>query len=295
LPQKTSNVIDLGDSDSDSGLENYLKSQPRQAPTLSIPRLPSIPAPSGIIEEVEEAEDPAIAALKARARARAAKESAAAAALKTDGTSNANYAVVQLFITSEIPEAVDMMIKIKLDAIIEKPWDAWCSRQGYSKEKKGSLILTWKGNEIYPSTTVARLGVSLDVNGFMTVEGDPQIYDENNLPKIHLEVWTKELFDEHKKEKAAEAAAKRKAFEASQEVEEEPEPEPVVEAQKIRLYLKARGKPDFKICVNPVRVSIKALDMQFMIADITRRIPLSATSLPLSSKRWLYRRTVKSH
>lgn len=288
-------MIDLGDTDSDSDLENYLKPKPRQAPTLSIPRLPSIPAPSEVIEDVEEEEDPAIAALKARARARAAKESAAAAASKTDGTSNANYAVVQLFITSEIPGAVDMMIKIKLDAIIEKPWDAWCSRQGYSKEKKDSLILTWKGNEIYPSTTVARLGVSLDANGFMMVEGDPQIYDENNLPKIHLEAWTKELFDENKKEKAAEAAAKRKAFEASQEVEEEPEPEPVVEARKIRLYLKARGKPDFKICVNPVRVSIKALNSNFIIADITKRIPHSATSLLLLSKKWPYRRTVKLH
>jgi hypothetical protein len=288
-------VIDLGDTDSDSDLENYLKPQPRQAPTLAIPRLPSIPAPSEVTEEVEEEEDPAIAALKARARARAAKESAMAAASKTDGTSSANSAVVQLFITSEIPEAVDLIIKIKLDAIIEKPWDAWCSRQGYSKEKKDSLILTWKGNEIYPSTTVARLGVSVDANGFMTVEGDPQIYDENNLPKIHLEAWTKELFDENKKEKAAEAAAKRKAFEASQETEEEPEPEPVVEARKIRLYLKARGKPDFKICVNPVCISIKFWIKHCIIADMTRRIPHSATLLLLSSKRWPYQKTAKSH
>jgi hypothetical protein len=271
-------VIDLGDTDSDSDLENYIKPQPRQYPILSIPRMPSILGPSEETDEEEEKDDPAIAALKARARARSAKESAAAAS-----RSNAKTAVVQLFISSEIPDAVGMLIKVKIDGIIEKPWNAWCDRQGYSKELKETLLLTWRETQVYPSTTIARLGVSLDANGFIVVEDDPQIYDENNLPKIHLEVWTKELYDEKKKERATEAAAKRKALEALQEVEEEPEVEPVAEPQKVRLFLKARGKPDFKICVNQV-CSTMVYHYSKYDTNAMNRIPPLATSLQLSKQ-----------
>jgi len=248
--QNSSNIIDLGDTESDSDDSLYAKPQPRQAPTQSIPRLPSNPAPS---EELEEVDDPAIAALKARARARAAKESEAVAP-RSSGTAVPRTAIVQLLISSEIPGTAALLIKIKTDTRIEKPWEAWCTRQGFSKEMMDKVFLTWKRRQIYISTTIARLGVSVDANGFITVEDDSEIYDETNIPKIHLEAWTKELFEARKKADIEEAAARRKGIETAPEIEdEEPVEAPAAEVQKIRLYLKAKGKEEFRICVNPVR------------------------------------------
>ncbi|KAF2710285.1 hypothetical protein K504DRAFT_405319 [Pleomassaria siparia CBS 279.74] len=244
LPRKDSNVIYTFDTDSEPDDTSYVKPPPRRAPDVSIPRLPSRPAPA---EETEEVQDPAIAALIARARAKAAKQ-AEAAVPASDGRPALNTAVVQLFITSDLPDTIPLLIKIKINTQIEKPLAAWCGRQGFSKEKMESIFLTWKDKHIYTTTTIARLGVSLDKDGFISVKDDPQIYDETNLPKIHLEAWTKELFEARKKEIAEEAAAKRKAAEALEE--KEPTPEPVVETSKIRLYLKSRDKPELKICVN---------------------------------------------
>ncbi|KAF2794040.1 hypothetical protein K505DRAFT_304698 [Melanomma pulvis-pyrius CBS 109.77] len=247
LSHKASDTVYLGDTDSEDD-SLYSKPPPRQAPGISLPRIPSKPALS---EDFEEDEDPAIAALIARARANAAKESQPAASREIDAAASKS-AVVQLLITSEIPGSIQMLIKIKIDTKIDKPYEAWCARQGFPKEVKDNVFLTWKKKHIYNSTTIARLGVSIDPSGFITVEGDSQIYDENNLPKIHLEAWTEELFEDWLRGKAEEGAAKRKAADAPQEIEdEEPVVSPVVEVRKIRLYLKAKGKQDFRICVNP--------------------------------------------
>ena len=246
LPRKPSEIIDLGDSDSYSDPEDSLFKSSRQ-PNIPIPRLPSQPAPS---EELEEIEDPILAALAAKARARAANKSLAPTSA-TNGDAP-KVATVQLLITSDIPDAKPLLVKIKTNTTIEKPREAWCGKQGFSPAMTQNIFLTWKKKKLFDSTTIARLGVHVDLNGYISVEGDSQIYDEHNLPKIHLEAWTEELFQQWKREEAAEAAAKRKAAEPPKVVEEEPIEQPVAETSKIRLILRAKGKADFKICVNPV-------------------------------------------
>jgi hypothetical protein len=122
----------------------------------------------------------------------------------------------------------------------------------FTPEFTRKVFFTWKHKKVLDSTTVKRLGIHIDDSGTVTVEGTSEIYDDENLPKVHVEAWTEELFDQWKKEQAEEAAAKKRKTETPPPA---PEPEPVEVPQpvqaKIRLILKAKGRPDFKITVKP--------------------------------------------
>jgi hypothetical protein len=111
---------------------------------------------------------------------------------------------------------------------------------------------------VYDSTTVKRLGVKVDASGIVSVEGSEDIYGDDNLPRIHLEAWTAELEREWKQQeeaaKIAEAAARAAAAPPLPSFEEEPEEEAQAPETRIKLILKTRGKPDFKIVVKPVRL-----------------------------------------
>jgi hypothetical protein len=210
---------------------------------------PSRPHPDDD-DEPEEVLDPALAALAARARARAASK---AQTVPVTNGKPAKAPVAQLFVKPEIPAAKPLMVKVRIDSTLEQTRNAWCTKQGYSSDMSKSVFFTWKGTRVYDSTTIKRLGIQVDAKGNVSVEGDSNIYDDVNLPKVYVEAWTDELFQKHKKEEAAEAAARKLAAAPPPVIEErELTPEPTPKVNKIRLIMKAKGKDDFKLFVNPV-------------------------------------------
>jgi hypothetical protein len=259
LPQGSTDqpvVIDLGGSDeSDDDLGNNSKhfgyaSNLDHTPygvhsNHGITMRPSQTMPIDDDDGLEEAPDPDIAAIEARARARAAAKKAAA-------TSGRQAPVAQLFIASELPDTAPLMVKVRIDSTIERPREAWCARQKFTPEMTKNVFFTWRGTRLYDSTTIKRLGIKVDDHGNVSVDGDSNIYDDQHVPKVHVEAWTDETLARHKKELALEAEEKRKAVEASPIVEaREPTPEPTPAVQKLRLILKAKGMEEFKIQVNP--------------------------------------------
>jgi hypothetical protein len=254
-------IIDLVGSDDDADDSNNLgpSAQPFGSPyslDASMREIPMRPT-SHVIDDPDddpdEARDPALAALAARARARAAN-GARTATKPTATGEHAKAPVAQLFISPEIPDAKPLMVKVRVDSTLERTRQAWCKLQGYSADMVSNVYFTWKGTRVYDSTTIKRLGIRVDTNGNVSVEGDSNIYDDINLPKVYVEAWTDELFQQHKKEQEAETAARRKATEPPPVIEErEPTPEPTLKVKKIRLIMKARGQPDFKLFVKPVR------------------------------------------
>ncbi|KAH7072740.1 hypothetical protein BKA63DRAFT_576667 [Paraphoma chrysanthemicola] len=258
--KKQSVVIDLGDSDDDNDGPGFQSSSFKTNGQLDYPSYqrerthdiavrPSKPRLDDD-DEPEEVLDPALAALAARARERAAKR---AQSVPTNNGELTKAPVAQLFISPEIPDAKPLMVKVRIDSTLEKTRLAWCGKQGYSPDMSKNVFFTWKGTRVYDSTTVKRLGIHVDSMGNVSVEGDSNIYDDVNLPKVYVEAWTDDLFKQHKKEEAAEAAAKKLAAASALVSEErEPTPEPTPKVNKIRLIMKARGKEDFRIAVNPV-------------------------------------------
>lgn len=242
-------VIDLGDEDEDDA---YPASADTRAHSTSQPPRSPPHAPAKDEDTIEEILDPTLAALAARARERAAARARSTGVDAADGET-AKAPVAQLFVSPEIPDAKPLMVKVRIDSTLERIRQAWCQKQDYTPEMTKSVIFTWKEGRVYDSTTVRRLGISINDNGLLTVEGDANIYDDVNLPKIYVQAWTETLFQQYKREKAAAAAAKKKAAEPPPVLEERsPTPEPVPEVKKIRLIMKARGKEDYRLFVNPV-------------------------------------------
>ncbi|KAI8935771.1 hypothetical protein NX059_007291 [Plenodomus lindquistii] len=243
-------IIDLDDGEDDEIVDTSHTSWQRDAKQDLVVRPSKRPAVDDG-EEIEEVLDPALAALQARARQRALERTESASTPAPDGVP-ARVPTAQLFIDPEIPDATPLMVKVRIDSTIEKSRKAWCGRQGYTPEQTRGIFFTWRGTRLYDSTTIKRLGIQVDKHGNVSVDGDATLYDEVNIPKIHVEAWTEELFLRRKREDAAEAAAKKIAAEAPVEAEQRtptPEPEPVV--SKIRLVLKVKGKDDFRLTVKP--------------------------------------------
>ncbi|KAH7402109.1 ubiquitin-2 like Rad60 SUMO-like-domain-containing protein [Phaeosphaeria sp. MPI-PUGE-AT-0046c] len=244
LTRTESVVIDLGDSDDD---DVYPSSVNTHVHATSQPPWSPIHAPAKDDAHVEEVLDPTLAALAARARERAAARARSTALLKGDGET-AKAPVAQLFISPEIPDAKPLMVKVRIDSTLERTRLAWCNKQGYTSEMTRSVFFTWKDERVYDSTTIQRLGIQVGRNGILSVEGDSNIYDDVNHPKIYVQAWTDALFQQHKREKTA----RKKAAEPPPVVEKRtPTPETVPEVKKIRLIMKARGMEDYRLSVNP--------------------------------------------
>ena len=111
------------------------------------------------------------------------------------------------------------------------------------------IFLTWRGNKVFDVTTCKALGLTADGLGRLRINGEG--FDEEG--RIHLEAWTEEIFDEFKKQKAAER--KRLVLDPmEEEEEEEPKPEEISskeEVQKFRIILKSKDGTEFKIQVSP--------------------------------------------
>lgn len=251
LPHKDSLVIDLDDAEKDDShqaghIQDMAVRSSRQSPVI-------IQDDDDDDDEAEDDDDSMFAALKARVRARIAAKAKAAASSSQGGETH-KAPIIQLLITSCIPNTSALMVKIRVDSYIEKPRKAWCTKQGFSPKEADNIFFTWKGTRIYDSTSITRLGITVDDNGNVSMEGDTNIYDDVNLPKVHVEAWTDELYKAHKKEEAAAAAAKKLAAEAPVVLKERtPTPEPSPTPTKLRLILRAKGKADFGLTVNPVR------------------------------------------
>jgi hypothetical protein len=282
VPRKESIIVDLGDSDeeADSGYvskpldDPALDDEPWKADyTQEIPVRPSKPAPLVIgddeDEEVEEIEsDPILALLQAQARERVAAKARAAAASPEGEAVKAP--VAQLFIDPEMENANPLMVKVRIDSTIDKPRLAWCGKEGFSPQMTRNVFFTWKNTRLFDSTTIKRLGIQVDHNGNVTAEGDSNIYDEANIPKIHVQAWTEDLWKQRKREDAAEAAAKKIAAEAPPVVgERTPTPEPAPTVTKIKLVLKAKGKPEGKLTVKPVCLKHQCICLDCLLTKLS--------------------------
>jgi hypothetical protein len=281
MPQRHSSVIDLGDSDPDDDHGYVPKSRNDKAALDSelarsdhkqhMAVRPSKPPPVEIKDDGDDEEededdlDPALAALRARARARVAAARTQASTANGDAP---KAPITQLLIDPQIPGASPLMVKVRIDTTIEKVRLAWCEREKFSPEMIRNVFFTWKGTRLYDSTSIKRLGIKVDDNGNLSVEGDDSIYDDDNLPKIHVEAWTQEIYKQWKKEQAADAVARKIAAAtpvAAKEKTPTPEPEPEPASNRVRLILKAKGKPDFKLTVKQV-----CLDCPFAVCKSVR-------------------------
>jgi hypothetical protein len=162
--------------------------------------------------------------------------------------------IVQILVTSRIEGTKPLMIKRKLSQRLKDVKYAWCDKQMLDgrpvpEEIKRMIFLTWRGSKVFDVTTCKALGLMVDASGRLRVDGEG--FDEEG--RIHLEAWTEEIFDEFKKQKAAER--KRLVLNPMEEEDEEEQKSEEIkgkeEVQRFRIILKSKDHLEFKLQVKP--------------------------------------------
>ncbi|KAG9236885.1 ubiquitin-2 like Rad60 SUMO-like-domain-containing protein [Amylocarpus encephaloides] len=138
---------------------------------------------------------------------------------------------VDIFITSRLASTRPLLVKRKLHGRLKEVKLAWCDKQLRenrpmfpSDEDKDTVFLSYRGKRLFDYTSCNALGLQFDDEG--------RVSSSNGDGRIHLEVWTDELFENYKKH--GEAADDESA---QQQVEE----------SKIRLILKSRSFGEHKL------------------------------------------------
>ena len=253
---KPSDVINLDDDDNDLDLQ--ADKDDDDIAVVNPPR------PSGLDEQPPSDEEFPELARQARDKARRKRLEADIVSTTPDaspsGSSNSQLQrsqslrqstppppapdpVLQILITSTIPNTEPLIVDRKLSQRLKEVRIAWTERQQFTSDFAESVFLTWRGRRLFDVASCKSLGITVDPNGNIRTRGDSL---EDLDGKIHMEAMTAEILEAYKKAKMHEVADRTEA----------PAEEPVVEEQKkepqIRIILKARGFADVKIIVKPV-------------------------------------------
>ncbi|GIZ49131.1 hypothetical protein CKM354_001216800 [Cercospora kikuchii] len=217
------------------------------------------PAPVVEEEEEEEDSDPEIAALQrmAREKHRLKKQqeelrSATPGAGNSEGDNLSGLPtppppdpIISLFITTDIPDAVELLVKRKMSQDLGTVRRAWCGKQGFPQDFSDKVFFTWNGIRMYDFTTCKRLGLEVDSEGNV-VRADQR--DADGAAQVHVVATTQELLDKQKAEKLRQAKAESAQYEPEVETEAAAEEE---QQQKAEVKIIVRAKDQ-----RPVHVKV---------------------------------------
>lgn len=156
--------------------------------------------------------------------------------------------VLQILITSTIPNTNPLVVKRRLNQRLKDVRLAWIQKQGLN-DRADEIFLMWKGKKLFDVTTCKSLGIGVDADGNVVTNGDILEQLEEHL---QIEAVTQELFQAYREAKKTPADAQVRMSEPEVQVQEAPE-HPLPEKQ-VRIILRARGYPEYKIIVKPVRI-----------------------------------------
>lgn len=163
--------------------------------------------------------------------------------------------VVNLLVTSNIPNTTPVIVRRKLTQRLKEVRLAWCGRQGFDESITTGVFLTWRGMRVFDVNSCKALGIGVDEDDNIVMDGEKDALGERER-RIHMEVMTHEMFEEHKKAKLH--AANQQYAEQHEIAEEVPPPEEKSEAE-IRIIVRAKDLPDHKLIVRPVSISANHL------------------------------------
>jgi hypothetical protein len=142
--------------------------------------------------------------------------------------------VVEILITSVIPDTKPMIFKRKISQPFRPARMAWVDKNiSGPPEYKASIFLTWRGKRLFDVGTCAFLGLKAGIDGKLS--STDNTLDEKG--RLHLEAWTESHYMAYQKQ-------------LQQEDEEEQEPPEEDQVEKIKLLLKAKN-------MEPLRMKVK--------------------------------------
>jgi len=166
--------------------------------------------------------------------------------------------VLKIIVSSCIEGTKPVVLKRKLSQRLKDVRIAWCDMQviqgqPMQQTMKDSIFLTWRRHKLFDVSTCGTLGLKFSPDGKPVLEGDGF-----NGGQIHLEAWTDEDFQNHKRQ-LEEERRRAVADPLAEEDEREATPQVQEEARKIRIILTAREYDKYNVKVTPTTVWSKVI------------------------------------
>ncbi|KAI2623617.1 hypothetical protein GGS26DRAFT_566292 [Hypomontagnella submonticulosa] len=225
----------------------------------------------------DEEEDPSEYYVRlARERMQKAQEEREAREKEGGGVAgNDDDPVVQILIHSHLAHIHPLLFRRKLSQKLTVVYQTWIEQQvaKHSLVPRATLetmFFTWKGNKVYPHTTLQTLGIKPERDGKLYPSWKDRQEGYDGREKVLFEAWTQELYDEYLEEKE-----KRRLRDLGELIDDEPEerqePDQVQnsqEDQKIRVHFKAKDRPAAKATVRSSTTTAQLIKVYRRLAEI---------------------------
>lgn len=172
-------------------------------------------------------------------------------------------AVALVMVSCQIPGTALVKLKRRLRQNVQLIIDTWADMQRQNGIEFGAerhrLFLTWKGNKVYNSSSLASLGIEVDDQGEVKYGQGEGWYTSRGVPAMHLEIWTEEAYIQWEKVREHERALRYGIIDDDSDLEALHELAPMPAKKGIKVVLKAKD-------LEPMKSSIKEdTTVEFMI------------------------------
>jgi hypothetical protein len=169
-----------------------------------------------------------------------------------------NDPVVQIIISSEIPNTKPLLVHRKMSQSLRDVRIAWCNRQNFEPELQSSVYLTWKGRRLFDVTTCRSLGAQAIKRSSSILDTED---DSQNELRIHIEAVTDAPLPPNRQTTSPD----NNKYPAVSQILEDDQGEPM------KLVLRSPGLNDFKIKARPTTLVSRLIsafrDKQKISAD----------------------------
>ncbi|KAI1645512.1 uncharacterized protein F4817DRAFT_175103 [Daldinia loculata] len=228
-------------------------------------------------QKEDEEEDPSEYYVRiAMERAQKAKEEREAREKGGGGSIGNEYdPVVQILIHSNLAGVHTLMFRRKLSQKLTVVYQTWIEQQVAKhslipRSVLDTMFFTWRGNKVYPHTTLQTLGIKPERDGTLYPSWKEDQEGYHGRDKVFFEAWTQELYDEYLEEKE-----KQRLRDLGELIDEEPEEKQEPEQsqtsqgdQKIRVFFKAKDQPPTKATVRSSTTAAQLIKLYRRLANI---------------------------
>ncbi|KAI1806699.1 hypothetical protein F4811DRAFT_121257 [Daldinia bambusicola] len=182
--------------------------------------------------------------------------------------------VVQILIHSQLEGIYTLMFRRKLSQKLNIVYETWIEQQVAKhsvvpRSVLETMFFTWRGNKVYPHTTLQTLGIKPDRDGtlYPSWKGDQEGY--HGRDKVFFEAWTQELYEGYLEEK--EKQRLRDLGELVDDESEKAEAEQLQNSQgeqKIRVLFKAKDQQPTKATVRPSTTAAQLVKLYRRLENI---------------------------
>ncbi|KAL2829341.1 ubiquitin-2 like Rad60 SUMO-like-domain-containing protein [Aspergillus pseudoustus] len=113
---------------------------------------------------------------------------------RSDRNSAIDNTVVQILITSKIPNTKPLIIHRKMSQPLKGVRLAWCIHQNLPKDLHPTVFLTWKGRRLFDVTTCRSLNINTHSAFNKDISSFGDFFGDTLDVRIHMEAVTEEAF-----------------------------------------------------------------------------------------------------